>query len=596
MNMHSIRGKFTISSAIVITAMILLIEVSIYMVAVRQQLKDSGQLYSDLVDTMGKSFDDMHLSFKRGINFITMNEDLQQVLAAPYDTQDEYEELNGRLKVLLTDRALLVNEIKGVYLFDADGKFRMLWKKKNIMGEVYLPFSEIEEEWFLPSGKVSSQMIGDSLVFTRAIRRMKNLQTIGYLMVVYDDELLNQRVEGVLPNDASSILVFDADGCIITHNYHDEEVPEHVLEELDFAAMSEYEVVKLNGGGQVMVSQYLSDSTGWRIVSLVDVSYIIRSSVLLRNLVLILGIAAVLGGTAIQWEMARRIVKPLNHMVEVVGYAKDGDYTKRMEINTRDELMILGDAFNHMRAKTDVLVNQVLKDEIKFKEEQLALMQAQINPHLLYNTLECINWLAEFDRKEEIRQVTIAFSNLMKSLTSERKMVTVEEEISYVRDFLSIYQIMLEGHMEYQIEVASELLKVEIPRLLIQPLVENSVVHGIKQSLDGGQIHVSVMPSERGFLISVLDDGAGMSAGQVERILAFAAGEKRFGEEIGLGLRNVIERLALVYGDQARFHVTSDEGWGTTMDIFIPAGSEPVDNRFETEEEQEYGIFDCSAG
>lgn len=572
MNMHSIRGKFTISSAIVITAMILLIEVSIYMVAVRRQMRDSGQFYSDLVDAMGKSFDDMHLSFKRGIDFITMNEELQKVLSAPYDSQDEFEELNGRLKVLLTNRALLVNEIKGLYLFDADEQFRILWKKKNIMGEIYLPFPKIDNEWFLPSGKVSSRMINGNLVFTRAIRSMKNLDTIGYLMVVYDDELLNQRVEGVLPNDASSIMVFDEYGSIITHNYHDTGVPEHVLEELNVDDISEYEVVQLNGSGRVMVSQYISGSTGWGIVSLVDVDYIIRSSVFLRNLVLILGMAAVLGGTAIQWGMAKRIVRPLNHMVRVVGYAKDGDYTKRMEINTRDELMILGDAFNHMLEKTDVLVNQVLKDEIKFKEEQLALMQAQIHPHMLYNTLECINWLAEFNRKDEIRQVTIAFSNLMKSLTSDRKMVTVEEEISYVRDFLSIYQIMLEEKMEYQIEAAPELLKVEIPRLLIQPLVENSVVHGIKQSLNGGHIHMSVMPSRQGFLISVLDDGAGMTAGQVERIRAFAAGEKEYGDEIGLGLRNVMERLSLVYGDRARLHVTSEEGWGTTMDIFIPWG------------------------
>lgn len=569
MKLHSIRAKFTISSAIVITAMILLIEVSIYMVAVRQQVKDSGQLYSELVDAIGRSFDDLHLSFKRGIDFITMNEDLQKVLGTPYGSRDEFEELNGRLKVLLTDRALLVNEIEGLYLFDARTQFRTLWKKKNETGN-YLPFPQMEKAWFLPSGKVSSRMIDGKLVFTRAVRSMKNLDIIGYLMVVYDEELLYQRVQGALPNEASSLIVFDGNGSIITHNYHNSSVPESLIKELDFAGLSDYQIVRLKGNGQVMVSQYLSGSTGWRIVSLADVNYIIRSSVLLRNLVLILGIAGVLGGTAISWVAARRIVKPLNHMVEVVGFAKDGDYTKRMELRTRDELMILGDAFNHMLEKTDVLVNRVLRDEIKFKEEQLALMQAQVNPHMLYNTLECINWLAEFNRKEEIRQVTIAFSNLMKSLTSDRRTVTLEEEISYVRDFLSIYQILLEGKMEYQIQVAPELRRVLIPRLLIQPLVENAVVHGIKQSLDGGHIYVSAVPSQKGFLISVLDDGAGMTEEQVENIRAFAAGDKERLQEIGLGMRSVIERLALVYGNTAKLHVISDEDWGTTMDIFIP--------------------------
>lgn len=577
MKLHSIRTKFTISSAIVITAMILLIEVSIYMVAIRRQIRDSGQMYSDLVKTMGKSFDDMNLSFKRGIDFITMNDELQQTLIAAYENPDEQGELNVRLKVLLTDRALLVNEIEGLYLFDAAGEFRTFWKKKNESGEAFIPFDAMKPEWFLTSGKVSGRVLNGKLVYTRTIRSMRNLDPVGYLVAVYDGELLDQRVRDVLPNEASSIIVLDKSGAVITHNYPVNEVPEQVMAQLDAVPRSDYRIIRLDGSGRVMVSQYTGSSTGWRIVSLVDVAFIIRSAVVLRNLVLVLGTAGVLGGIFIQWRMTRRIVGPLNHMVDIVGYAQAGDYSRRMEIKTRDELMILAGAFNHMLEKTDVLVNQVLRDEIKYKDGQLALMQAQINPHMLYNTLECINWLSEFERKEELRQVTIGFSNLMKSLAAGKKMVTVAEELSYVRDFLTIYQIMLDGKMEYQIETAPELTEIEIPRLIIQPLVENSVVHGIKQSLEKGHIHVSVMPSEGGFLISVLDNGAGMSDEQMEKIRTFAGRRGTDSQAIGIGLRNVIERLALVYGEQAKFNVTSEEGWGTTMDIFIPYEEEESD-------------------
>lgn len=578
MKLHSIRTKFTVSSAIVITAMILLIEVSIYMVAIRQQIRDSGQLYSDLVKTMGKSFDDMNLSFKRGIDFITMNDELQQTLLAAYENPDEKGELNVRLKILLTDRALFVNEIEGLYLFDSAGEFRTFWKKKNEIGEVFNPFPAMEPEWFLTSGKVSGQVLNKKLVYTRAIRSMRNLDPVGYLLVVYDEALLDQRVRDVLPNEASSIIVFDQTGEVITHNYPEDEVSEQVMAKLSASSPPKYRIIKLEGAGRVMVSQYTSSSTGWRIVSLVDVAYIIRASVFLRNLVLILGSGGVLGGIFIQWRMTRRIVGPLNHMVDIVGYAQAGDYSRRMEIKTRDELMILAKAFNHMLEKTDVLVNQVLRDEIKYKDGQLALMQAQINPHMLYNTLECINWLSEFERKEELRQVTIGFSNLMKSLSADKKMVSVTEELSYVKDFLTIYQIMLDGKMEYQIEAAPELTEIEIPRLIIQPLVENSVVHGIKQSLDKGHIHVSVMPSKGGLLISVLDNGAGMTDEQMESIRAFAGQRELKSPAVGIGLRNVIERLALVYGEQAKFNVTSEEGWGTTMDIFIPYGEGETDD------------------
>lgn len=574
MKLWSIRGKLTISSAIVITAMILLIEVSIYVVAVEQQVKDTGQIYSEMVEAMGKSFDDLHLSFKRGMDFITMNKELQEALAKTVHTKDELGEWNVHLKVLLTDRALLINEIDALYLFDGEEEFRTFWKKKYIPGEAHVPFPQMDPEWFLPSGKVSARMLQDRLVFSRKIRSMENLDSLGYLLAVYDEKELYDRVERVVPNEASSVIVFDAYGNTIAHNYRNEDKLNKVIEEVDFSTLSDYEVIKLNGNGEVIISQYVSEETGWRVVSLADVRYVVRSSLFLRNLVLILGVIGAAGGIAIQWALACRIVKPLNHMVEVVEAADSGNYSRKMEIRTKDELMILSQAFNRMLEKTDVLVNQVLRDEIKFKEAQLALMQAQINPHMLYNTLECINWLAEFDRKDEIRQVTIAFSNLMKSLAQGEKMVRLEEEVAYSADFLSIYQILLEGKMEYQIEMDSRLNPVMIPRLLIQPLVENSVVHGIKKSIHGGKINVTIVPSEKGILISVLDNGIGMSVKQTKNINDFAQCHKGNGGDGGLGIRNIIERLHLVYGNAAKIYVTSEVDWGTTVDLWIPMTQE----------------------
>lgn len=570
MKLRSIRAKFTISSAIVITAMILLIEVSIYAVAVERQVKDTGQIYSEMVDAVGKSFDDLYLSFKRGMDFITMNEELQDALGETVYIQGELGEQNVYLKALLTDRALLLNEIDALYLFDGEEQFRTFWKKKYIPGEAHVPFPQMDSEWFLQSGKVSARMLQGRLVFTRKIRSMENLDTLGYLLAVYDEKELYDRVERVVPNEASSVIAFDAYGNTIAHNYRNEDKLNRVISEVNFSTLSDYEVIKLKGNGEVIISQYVSKDTGWRVVSLADVRYVIRSSLFLRNLVLILGVFGVAGGIAIQWALAYRIVKPLNHMVEVVEAADSGNYSRRMEIETKDELMILSQAFNRMLEKTDVLVNQVLRDEIKFKEAQLALMQAQINPHMLYNTLECINWLAEFDRKDEIRKVTIAFSNLMKSLAQGEKMICLEEEVAYSADFLSIYQILLEGKMEYQIEMDSELKSIVIPRLLIQPLVENSVVHGIKKSIHNGKISVTIFPSEGGILISVLDDGIGMSLEQTRKINDFAQYHMEDASYTGLGVRNIIERLHLVYGDAARFQVTSEVDWGTTVDLWIP--------------------------
>lgn len=568
------------------TVMILLIEVIIYRVAIERQLEDSGQMYSELVKTLGKSFDDMHLSFKRGLDFISMNEELQKALKqaeSDYGTQGSQEELNGRLKVLLTERALMVNEIRAVYLYDARGQFRTMWKKKRDMGKDYLPFLEIREEWFHPLGSVQGQVIDEKLVFSRKIRSMENLSTLGYLLVVYDEELLYQRIRSVLPNEACFLIVFDEAGAVIAHNYPEKPLLQKTLSELENLSVSGYQTKTFSDHSKWMISCYGSETTGWQIFSLADVDYSLRGSLLLRDMVWILGLVSILAGVAIQYMIARRIVKPIKYMVEVMESAQKGDYSRRMEIRTHDELEILGNAFNHMLKQTDVLVNQVLRGEIKFKETQMALLQAQINPHMLYNMLECINWLAEFNRKEEIRQVTVAFSNLMKSLVSDSRTVTIEKEIWYVENFLSIYRIILQGKLQYEIQVDPDLKDTMIPRLLIQPLVENSVIHGIKKSIFGGSIHVRAGKCEEGFLISVIDDGIGMGQEQVEEICSYAkgcrhmdskneTGEKR--ERVGLGVKNVIERLVFTYGERAEFHITSEKDWGTTVDILIRENEE----------------------
>lgn len=575
----SIRAKLTRSSTIVIILLVLLIELCVYFSATRLQIRDSIMLNTELVDTMGKSFDEMHVSFKHAINFVTMNTDFQNVLAGKDDIVWKYGEDNAKLKELLADRALLCDEMDDLYLFDKDEKLRTVLRKKYRQGEPYLLFPEIDVSWFPDSGKVTTKIINGKLVFMRAINSMENLGRIGYLMTVYDNTELLKRVSTVISNKHRFVIVFDQNDEVVVHNYDDDIQLQTMLQNVDFSELNNSQIITIPRIGKTLIAQYVSPYNNWRTVSAVAINQVTRSSDVILKIVLVLGILCIVAGIVVQWLLAQRIVGPLNAMVKTVQQADEGNYRNRMEIGTGDELDILAHSFNEMLSKTDTLVNQVLRNEIKYRDMQLMALQSQINPHLLYNTLECINWLAEFGRKEDIRCVTIALSNLMKSLAAGPKMVELKEELLYTEDFLLIYKVLLGDKLQYTIDTVDFNENISIPRLTIQPLVENAVLHGIKKSMTGGNINVNISSTEDGVLISVVDDGVGMAQEYVDAINAYATGESSNNmQQMGVGIRNVIDRLKLIYHDDATLIVNSSPDWGTVIDMHIPITNQEGDN------------------
>lgn len=567
----SIQSKYIVSGVTLIVVLVALIEVCVYTVLAPSQMEDAKRQSAQLIATIGKSFDDMNRSFKSSINFITMDAEFQALLGQAAEGAGDFGEMNVKLKKHLTDRAILIDEVDALYLYDARGQLRTFWHKRNLQRESFVLFPHIEAAWFSPIGRVTCRMIGGRLLYTRQINDMWNLKTRGYLLAIYDPAELQERVSTVVPDAQRLLLVLDQHGEVVTHNFQSQEQLAALLSRIDFENHADGSILQAEGMEKSLLAQSVSAETGWRTVSIMAVDRILHSSQLALNIVLGLGALGVLIGVAVQVLISRRIVRPLLQMVDTVRGADAGDYSRRIDIKTGDELSILAASFNQMLATTDNLVNQVLLGEIKYRDSQIAALQAQINPHLLHNTLECINWLAEFGRKEDIRSVTIAFSHLMKALSSGPMTVPLREELSYTEDFLHIYKTLLCGKLSYTIDVSDVSPDTPVPRLTIQPLVENAVLHGVKRSLRDGHIHVSVSAAEQGLLISIVDDGAGMSEETMDRINRYAQGnlpEEEAGT-LGLGIRNVIHRIQLLYPGKTVFSVNSSE-WGTAVDMLLP--------------------------
>ena len=255
-------------------------------------------------------------------------------------------------------------------------------------------------------------------------------------------------------------------------------------------------------------------------------------------------------------------IERLTHFMQEV---QEGSMDMQMESDDRDEIGMLYRGFGSMMKRIRTLINEVYLSKITQKEAELKALQAQINPHFLYNTLSLINWKALAAGEEDISRMTLALSTFYRTaLNRGRNVLQVETELSNTRAYLEIQSMLHDGDFDYEIEAQTEILQCESLNLILQPLVENAIHHGIEEKTDGrGKITVRGWKEDNCVWFMVEDNGAGMEQEVADKILTM--------ESKGYGVRNVDERIRLCYGEKYAMKVESVVGKGTKMTIHFPA-------------------------
>ncbi|MCR4658139.1 MAG: sensor histidine kinase [Lachnospiraceae bacterium] len=293
---------------------------------------------------------------------------------------------------------------------------------------------------------------------------------------------------------------------------------------------------------------------------------------------------------------SRSITKPIVELCEATDEVAHGNFDVRTDIESSDELMKLGDSLNSMASQLGGLVDNIKREQINSRNLELRLLQAQINPHFLYNTLDNIVWLSEDDRKEEVASIVTSLSRFFRTtLSGGRDYVRIRDEISHVEAYLEIQQFRYRDILDYEIDIPEKYMDYSIIKMTLQPIVENALYHGIKNKREKGMIRISI--SERAselvesegvkdvfrgiykiedgsfyqLVLTVEDEGIGMKEEELARIRRIAACEERPSlDNSGFGISNVAERLRLNYGDNCGLRYESEFGKGTKVEILIP--------------------------
>ena len=323
----------------------------------------------------------------------------------------------------------------------------------------------------------------------------------------------------------------------------------------------------------MFISHNRSASSGWTYLNLTPYNQIFERILLIKKIVVyvFIGIFAI----AILWgiRFARSLTRPIEELIGRMKLAEKGNFAEANlaatdDANvTMDEIGLLQRTFRLMVERINILITENYSNQLLIKETQFKALQAQINPHFLYNTLESINWIAKMNKQTQISQMVEALGMLLRNSVSVRDpILTLADEIEIVQSYITIQKFRFEERLAFSLEIPERYRSLSIPKLTLQPLVENAIQYALEPSIGVCTITIRSYETESGLNLTVEDDGPGMPA---DTLVKLRSGELQTNGK-GIGLLNIDDRIKLSFGDSYGVQVESRPGHGTRVIVRIP--------------------------
>jgi Predicted signal transduction protein with a C-terminal ATPase domain len=440
-------------------------------------------------------------------------------------------------------------------------------------------YNKVPNEWIRQADRAAGQLVWYGIDPKNpnqitAIRRVRlideSFSNAGYLLVRIDKKYFELIDTNTSSDGKEEMGLIDGSGQIIAANFSSD-IPQDVLQQTD------RKTIEMNGKSYILVQKQLDAAAGWKVLILTPVTYATEGISVLRTAI---EVSVIIGGllfVILTFILSTMITRPILNLIKAMRGAKYGSLKPIPVTSSTLEINELNNTYNQMVAYLNELIEVVYEKEIIQSRTELKALQAQINPHFLFNTLEALYWALEDKDEEELSQVVVAMSGLFRYVinrSDDDEWVTVEDELEHAERYLKIMDMRLIDRLIWRIEGCDSRRGVPIPKLLIQPLVENAISHGVEQRLGQGSVIISVEDSEReGFIrISVTDNGPGMSLAKVQSLYAaMKQGHVHDAKGNGVGISNVDRRLRLYYGEETEgLQILSEQGAGTKMSFEIP--------------------------
>jgi two-component system sensor histidine kinase YesM len=314
-----------------------------------------------------------------------------------------------------------------------------------------------------------------------------------------------------------------------------------------------------------------SEFTGLNIIMLTPKSEIFSEVNDLRKVSIFVVLAGILIASVLGFILSKPLVGSIHRLRKAMVDVEKGNFSQRVSIDSEDELGELGKGFNVMMSEIDRLVSEVYKTSLREKDAELRALQSQMNPHFLYNTLESINMLAITKGNLEVSDMVSSLGRLLRyTIENNSKIVSLREEVAFIRSYITIQKVRMGDKLQYTEEIPNALMDTAVPKLMLQPIIENAIVHGLVNR--GGTVTLQAAIKEGKIAIIISDNGKGVDSHRLNVLKQSlnthepltSAGHN------GIALPNVHERIQLLYGNEYGVEIQSEPNKGFSVIVTLP--------------------------
>lgn len=581
-------GKFSsIQSVIFATVAVLVLSAVVIVTGVSMKFtntsifENSSEYTHTIIQQMNQNIDS-YIDYMENIAYlISSNEDVQDYLFdEKIDNEGRYRILN-QLQTILDSRS----DIRNVGIISKNGRMLINDGSKSVNQDLDLN----TQEWYatalekpngpiLTSSHVQHIISGERpwvITLSRGIRdRSGSGEKEGVFFIDLNYSAISELCDQSTVGTKGYAFILDAKGNIVYHPQQQQLYNELQTENISLIMDTDEDTVLTGTGNDgKLYSISRSEKTGWTVVDCTNVKELLSKSRQAQSVYVLTAIILVIVALLFSRFMARSITLPIQKLRDSMKKVQEGDFSvSDVVVDSRNEIGSLTKSFDVMTHRIHELMEQNVHEQEEKRKSELKALQSQINPHFLYNTLDSIIWMAEGKKNEEVVLMTASLARLLRqSISNEDEVVPIANEVEYARGYLTIQKMRYKDKLEFQIEVDSSILYIPLIKLVLQPIIENAIYHGLKYKESKGLLIVKGFMKDGNAVLQVIDDGVGMD----EETLAHIYDKHKVNyHSNGVGVYNVQKRLKLYYGEDYGITYTSELGKGTTATITIPGRQE----------------------
>ncbi|TLD00827.1 sensor histidine kinase [Robinsoniella peoriensis] len=585
-----IKQKLLISNIGIILIMVCLTGVSGYYISRNLLITTSVKSSVDLMEQLSSNFDYAIESLEDFILMQTFNKDFSGIIGKETEKGNSKALFDRKKKLLNFSynlmnfnkyiKAVLVQDnFENIYYYSTDYSSMSLEEQDD-----NLAFQKAYEMW----GTTYWKPYNEELVFASSlVFDFESMKPLGVISIGIDTAYFKELYKNISSEKANEILVLNQDRQIlIGEDNKGRELAEIILEK--YKPINEEGKEIYYNNEKYIYTTWKAKGNGIQVMNLISEKVIMDGIFKLLTPVIWSALLGVILSAAIAVLISGQISSNIKLLLTNIRSISKGDFSQKIVPASYDEVGMLAVEFNHMSEQIVQLFKSVTDEKIQKKNSELKALQfeydslqAKINPHFLYNTLESINSLAKLKGQQDIADsIFLLGKYLREAISSKRKFVLLEEEIQNIRNYVKIQQLSYGDKIQIIFHVDEALLDVVVPKLILQPLVENSIVHGIEPKIGKGRIEITARCEKKDMYLVVWDDGVGISREQLENTMEHKPGNSGY-EHTKVGLMAVHKRIRILYGEAYGIHIHSSPQEGTSIMIKLPINFEDEEVHYE---------------